>query len=114
MNPYCKYCPPPHFEIHNVCHFESVRFKANTRALRSIKENITFADLTLIAQKKLQLDRLFQLSTNETEYKYLAKIVRRFNNVVEIFLRLITRSIRGQLVVINPNGFIRRHFGRHN
>ena len=104
MSSYCKYCPPPHFHSHTVCHPESVRFKINTRRLRAVKENISEANLIYIFQKKIQLDNLFNVSTNEIEYRYLARKVRQFNDVIEHFLRNFWTGINGRMILANLHG----------
>ena len=44
MNPYCKYCPPLHFQTHAQCHAESIKFRINTRKLKLIRQHISNAD----------------------------------------------------------------------
>ena len=103
MNPYCKYCPPLHFQTHAQCHAESIKFRINTRKLKLIRQHISNADFLLICQKKKQLDELFYFCYCDAHFKTLAKKVRRFNKLISIFLIRINYFI--------PHSTVRRHLG---
>ena len=87
MNPDCKYCPPPNFETHTECHIESTRFRLNTERLKQIKENISQRRIDILCNKKHQIDQLYQLSTNETEYRYFALKLKQLNDTIDFFIR---------------------------
>lgn len=105
MASYCRYCPPPHFNSHVYCHTQSIRYRINIRKIKTVKENISERNLIFIAQKKLKLNKLFNHSNNDNDFRKLAIRVRRFNNVVEHFLENFWTGLNGRMIFANlsPN-----------
>ena len=101
MASYCRYCPPSHFNSHVYCHVQSIRYRINIRKIKSVKENISEPNLIFIAQKKLKLNKLFNNSSNNNDFKKLAERVRRFNNVVEHFLQNFWTGLNGRIISTN-------------